>query len=114
MTFEVYALREIGSSEVRYVGQTGKGRATRLNFLVNLARARQGEHEMRAWLWDCGFKVEAILLTTAETREEAKAIERTAIQMFWAAGHRLVNLQGRPKEAPQAAVQLATRRMVAA
>lgn len=97
MTFEIYAIREVGSKEVRYIGQTGKGCATRLGFLVSLGRRGIGEPDMRQWLRACSFNVEAIVLDHAETRDEAKSKEQLAIRMFWAAGHRLVNRQSVPR-----------------
>lgn len=99
MMFEVYAIREVGSKEARYIGQTGKGCRTRIGFLVSLARRKIGDKDMRDWLQSCCFNVEAVPLAYAETRQEAKAKERLAIEMFAKCGHRLLNRQFFPADA---------------
>lgn len=106
--FEVYGIRQVGSKELRYIGQTGRGRKMRLGFIVSLARAGLGDERIREWLQSCNFQVEAVCLDTANSREEAKAIEASAIRLFWAAGHGLLNRQGLPRgfrEEPTSAPQ---------
>ena len=93
MTYIVYGLREVGSIEIRYIGQTAKGWAKRLQFLSWLARTGQGDPEMRQWLEGCRHSVEGVVLATAETETDIRAHERNAVAMFAAAGHRLVNRQ---------------------
>lgn len=103
MTFEVYGIREIGSLELRYIGQTQKGGDFRLRYLKSLARAGIGHRNMRDWLVGCDFQVEAIRLGEAPSREDARAKELVAIQAFAAVGHRLLNSQGVPRSKPQMA-----------
>lgn len=103
MTFEIYGIREIGSLELRYIGQTQKGGEFRLRYLKSLARAKIGHRNMREWLEGCGYQVEVIRLGLASTREEARAKEIVAIQAFSAVGHRLLNSQGVPRAHRKAA-----------
>jgi len=90
MTFQVYAIRQAGTVEARYIGQTSKGCETRLKFLTYLARKNWGDRLFGQWLRDCG-DIEAVVLDTAETISEARNKERAAVRMFSACGHRLFN-----------------------
>lgn len=90
MTFQVYAIRQAGTVEARYIGQTAKGCETRLKFLSYLARKNCGDRLLGQWLREC-IRVEVVVLDTAETIGEARAKERAAVRMFSACGHRLFN-----------------------
>lgn len=104
MSYTVYGLREIGSLEIRYIGQTGKGWQKRLQSFSWMARTGQGEPDMREWLESCDYRVEGVVLASACTISAIRLRERDAVAMFSAAGHRLINRQlMAPKALRQAA-----------
>lgn len=101
MSFLVYAFRERGSLEVRYIGQTGKTPQGRLTFERNYALKRVGSKWARVSpfdLWLAQADIETVILLTAETREQARAKERDAVCAFARLGHRLFNSKLVPAE----------------
>lgn len=91
MTYSVYAIREKGTNDVRYIGQTFYSGAKRLREFLWLARTGHGDAQMTAWLRSINFNAEAITIATAETRGQALLVEKQAIQLFHAAGFPLLN-----------------------
>lgn len=91
MTWTIYAIREIGSVEARYIGQSGKSGDCRLAEFVRFARRGEGDYSMSNWLRSIGFQAEVITIATAKTLVEARVLERAAIGMFSQFGHRLFN-----------------------
>lgn len=93
MIYSVYALREVGTTDIRYIGQTRYDGARRLRFLSYLARKGNGEPNMREWLESIQYRAEAVAIATSITEVGARQLEKQAIGMFAAAGHKLLNRQ---------------------
>lgn len=90
MTHTVYGIRERGSKEVRYIGQT----RTPLDFRLHGHRlqSRCQVHitsGFNAWIEE--HDVEAFAIAKADTRQEAEGIEKVIIAMCLRLGHRLFN-----------------------
>ena len=62
MIYSVYALREVGTTDIRYIGQTRYDGARRLRFLSYLARKGNGEPNMREWLESIQYCAEAVAI----------------------------------------------------
>jgi len=90
MTFTVYGLRLRGEKEVRYIGQTADVSA-RLAGHFSTAKRMPWATDFAHWLRDNGPIIEAVSLAVAETRIEARAIERQMVGACAALGHRLFN-----------------------
>lgn len=96
--FSIYAIREIGTIEPRYIGQTSRGPECRLNRLIWEARncSNLGLHFYK-WLRENRNKIEVVEVSAAETREDAKAQERLLIQSLANMGCRLFNRDHMPR-----------------
>lgn len=94
-TIAIYALCEPGDPlVVRYVGQTARGLAVRLDDHLKEARGRRRHTHREAWLralLAAGIVPAIVQIDAAATRDEANAKERAAIARHRAAGCRLVN-----------------------
>lgn len=93
MTHVIYGFREIGSTELSYVGQTKHSGAHRFGYLRSLARTKtRGEYdaidEFSIWLRG---DVEVIELGSARDEQDARRRERETIEACLAMGHRLFN-----------------------
>lgn len=96
--FTIYAIREVGTIEPRYIGQTSRGPECRLNRLIWEARNCSNlDIRFYKWLRENRHKIEAIEVSTAETRDEAKAQERLLIQSLANMGFRLFNRDHMPR-----------------
>lgn len=105
MTFYVYGLRLKGDIECRYVGQTGKASPERrLAESINDAKQRVKEARrlhpdgIHCWLANNAENIEAFKIGGVDTREQARAMERTIIALVLRLGHRLLNVSGVPEE----------------
>jgi len=96
MTHVVYALRQVGTSEPRYIGCTS--RSARLRLEGHLANAKQMPSPTPFAAWLMGNQVEAVEVMLCPTRDEALAAERQAIKTAAAIGHRLFNCHHVPSE----------------
>lgn len=90
MTIAIYALRLKGDTEVRYIGQSANP-AERLRGHISHARGMPWRTDFAEWLVRHESEIEVVLLTTAETREDARCVERTTVATFVALDHRLFN-----------------------
>lgn len=86
----IYGLRLKGDKEVRYIGQSANV-AQRLAGHLGTAHSMPWATDFAYWLIENADTVEAVELTTVETREEARRVERNTVGMFVALGHRLFN-----------------------
>lgn len=104
MSYYVYGLRLKGDLECRYIGQTGKTPEARL-----VDRIRQSRHHVNIgycappdglsqWVVDNADNIEVFKIAKCETREEARATERVLIALVLRLGHRLLNLDGVPRD----------------
>lgn len=102
--FTVYGLRLQGEKEVRYIGQTNGFPALRLANHFNAAALRRHNPELCDWLLQNEQHVEVFKIGYADTREEARGIERAIIALCQRLDHRLFNLRpGRPSAQRKAA-----------
>ena len=97
MTHYVYGLRNVGSAEIRYVGQTSKTGDFRLQYEQALARKRSTKSGWDVWLLGGDGAVEAVPIVICADEAEARKQERAVIGVLTAIGHRLFNVQWRPK-----------------
>lgn len=96
--FTIYAIREVGTIEPRYIGQTSRTPEHRL--IEHLGEARCSWHARTPfldWLVAAQDNLEAIEVSTAETRQDAKAQERLLIQSAARLGCRLFNRDHMPR-----------------
>jgi len=91
MKFLIYGLRLRGDAEVRYVGQT-KDVEQRFAGHFGRAKGMPWQDALAMWLTDNEPEVEWFEIDRAETREEARQIERVAVSFALKFGHRLYNL----------------------
>lgn len=91
MIWQIYAIREIGTTEARYIGQSGKSAEARLGEFVRFARRKIGDRSMSEWIASVDYRVEAVIMATAPDLVTARQFERLAVQMFSNFGHRLFN-----------------------
>ena len=96
MSFTIYALRLKGSTEARYIGQTGHTAEHRLKNLAGTAWHMPVPTPLSVWLMEHGAEVECLVLALVATREDALRLEREAISFALALGHRLFNRQHVP------------------
>ena len=97
----IYALRQLGSPEVRYIGRTNKPLDQRLRkHLQNAARAYPPK--ISAWLRQTD-EVEIVPLVECADEEAARA-ERSAVQRYHALGDRLTNSHLMPRTATNGAL----------
>lgn len=94
--FIIYCLREVGTTEPRYIGQTSKTPHARLVCHRSEARSGGGQ-ESSFGHWLNTTDVEAVEICRAKTREEAKEIERTAIIVCAGMGFRILNRDHTPR-----------------
>lgn len=99
--FTVYALRVKGDPEVRYIGQTWNVEQ-RLAGHLSTAHHMPWATTFADWLKGNRDSIEAVELATADTREEARRIERETVAVFLALDHRLFNQWLVPAEKRQA------------
>jgi hypothetical protein len=97
MTLYVYGLRLIGDREVRYIGETQGPPEYRLHLHYVAARNRR-LGAFGKWLLANEGKIEAFKIASAETRREARAIERAIIALSLRLNQRLFNIAGVPRE----------------
>lgn len=97
MTHVVYGLRNVGSDEIRYVGQTKRSGEFRLKYEQHLASKRIRASGWDLWLLGQGGEVEAVHIVICEDEAHARQQERAVIGVLTAIGHRLFNVQWRPK-----------------
>lgn len=88
--FTIYALRIRGQTEVRYIGQT-QDLERRFAGHFSTANNMPWATSFAMWLKSNADEIEAVALATAETREDARRIERDTINVFLALEHRLFN-----------------------
>jgi hypothetical protein len=94
--FYVYGLRLKGDREVRYIGETSGPPELRLH--LHYAAARKGRiGALGAWLLENEHNVEALKIAGVDTRELARATERTLIALCLRLDHRLFNIAGVPR-----------------
>jgi hypothetical protein len=91
VTYTVYALRIKGDIEPRYIGQTAHDPETRLKSLRSEYMAGFDPTPLARWLHANRQDVEAVALASAASREDARSIERKAVHICLALGHRLFN-----------------------
>ena len=88
--FTIYGLREAGSNEIRYVGQTGGTSARRLRQHIGAAHRCEPKTAFATWI--CENEIEAVdLLIESTCRVGAVENERIIIKSMAAAGNRLFN-----------------------
>lgn len=97
MTYAVYGIRIIGSTEPRYIGQTGNGVDTRLAGHYLWCRQMPLKSPFAAWLLGNEGNIEAFVIDYHESRADALASERTAIEVCAKLGHRLFNVHHVPR-----------------
>jgi hypothetical protein len=98
VTLCVYGIRERGSKEVRYIGQTSGSVEDRLaaHFKVAESKPYGCNLPMREWLSARGEEaVETFKIAKVETRSEALATEKVIIALCLRLGHRLFNQRPR-------------------
>lgn len=89
----IYGLREIGTTEIRYVGLTNH--SVKKRFREHQAKARGKWHYAPApWMRSAG-PVEAVILRICPA-SEARAAERRWIEKLFSEGHRLCNVKMLP------------------
>lgn len=90
--FAVYGLRERGSKELRYVGQTNNP-GERLAGHINAAQKSRCPDALRDWVLASADCLELVVLHECSTRNEARAMEKSLVQAFFLCGRRLFNLR---------------------
>lgn len=86
----IYGIRERGSKEVRYVGQTRTPLDFRLHSHKGQARGVAHQHPaFSEWLESANPEIFAI--ARCDTRQEAEGVEKVIIAMCLRLGHRLFN-----------------------
>lgn len=97
--FTIYGLRLKGSKEVRYVGQTNAyNPELRLNGHFTAAALRRHNMPLCDWLTERQSQIEIFKIGYADTREEARGIERAIIALCLRLEHRLFNQRCLPAE----------------
>lgn len=91
MTVIVYALRERGSIEPRYIGRTKCGEIVRFRFHISQAQKAKFPTELQRWLNETGDLVEQAILATVQSEIEAARIERETVQACERLGFRIFN-----------------------
>lgn len=92
MMFVVYAIRLKDDPEARYIGQTGVSPWARLReFLAEAAHRWRTHSSFHRWLSENRENVEAVIIAEADTRADARRIEREAVNLCLGLGHRLFN-----------------------
>lgn len=92
----IYALRAVGSAEVRYIGRTSKPLAWRLH-KHRLNAANNYPPLISGWINE-GAEIEIVALAECE-QDQACAVERQMVEAFNALGHRLTNSHLMPRKA---------------
>lgn len=88
--FTIYGLRVKGDKEVRYIGQCADVQI-RLAGHFTQAKAMPWATNFADWLKHNKDQIEAVILGSAETRDEARKAERAAVAFCLALNHRLYN-----------------------
>ena len=97
MIFYVYGLRLKGDREVRYIGETSYAPEYRLH--LHYAAARKNRTgRLGQWLLSHEGAVESFKIAATDTREDARATERTIIALCLRLNQRLFNLAGVPRD----------------
>ena len=96
----IYGLRECGSNELRYIGQSSKPLAERLR--KHLLNARRGYPPLVSGWINAAGSVEIAAIATCPS-SEADAEERRLVELYHALGHRLTNSHLLPRARMSAA-----------
>lgn len=94
MSFIIYGIRAMGDREVRYIGQTAVGLDGRRRSHFNMAVVNSKAPRVSCltkWLLAQRNEIEFFEIDTAETRTEANAKERRAVEFCAKLNHRLFN-----------------------
>jgi hypothetical protein len=101
----VYCLREVGTAEPRYIGQTIHSPWHRLRAHISEARSGGGRASpFGKWINENVGRIEGIEVARCKTLDEAKAMERHAIIVCTGMGFRLFNSDHRPRQLKTAQV----------
>lgn len=84
----IYALREVGATEARYIGRSDKPLGERLLKHIQNAK-RNYPRAISGWIKGAG-EVEIVPLAQCP-RQDAAAEERRMVALYHSAGHRLTN-----------------------
>lgn len=90
----IYGLREVGDTEFRYIGRSGKPLHLRLH-KHKLNAARQYPPLISAWINE-GSDIEIIPLVNVGS-DQACSTERAFVERYYSLGHRLTNKHLRPR-----------------
>lgn len=89
--FTIYGLRLKGDKEARYIGQTNGFVEVRLLGHLSAAERKRYNPSLCDWLLANKDNVEAFKIAFADTREEARGIEKVIVGLCLRLEHRLFN-----------------------
>ena len=95
--FTIYGLYDAADpGAIRYIGKTANLRERVQSHVGTARRQKRGSRTYNAkWIRSvlrAGRRIESVLITMAETQDEANRLETQTIAAYRAAGHRLTNL----------------------
>jgi predicted GIY-YIG superfamily endonuclease len=90
MTFVVYGLRIRGDKEIRYIGHSADMNR-RLAGHISNSKQMPWATKFATWLRENAPDIEAVQLDVAETRDEARKLERKAVAFCLALDHNIFN-----------------------